>query len=527
MRNGFRQSMAWLHSWAGLVAGWVLFAMFVTGTATYYRADISRWMRPELPVVQQVPTPDTLAQAAETAVAHLKGAAPNAIAWYVTLPSAADPAVGLTWFTDFARPPGTARLDPATGGPPATRETRGGDFVYHFHYELNLPSTVGRWIAGICAMIGLITLLSGILTHRRIFADFFTFRRGAKSAQRSWLDAHNVVGVLAIPFHLMITYTGIATLALMYMPWGVLAAYQGDEMRFYGETGQITAPVTPAGRPGQLAPVGPMVRQALERISEPLEMLSVDMPGDAKAKVVAVFEEPHGLSHQHPQVAFDGATGAVLEVLNPNLKPASKTFTTMVGLHEAHFAGPALRVLFFLSGLMGAAMVGTGLVLWSVARLPKPGAAPFFGLRLVRVLNLAAIAGLPAALAAYFLANRLLPVGLGARADWEVGAFFAVWLTSAAYAGFRPQVSAWCEMLSASAALFLAVPVVNGLTTGRHPLASAAAGDALYLWFDAAMLGLAGLFAFAAHKARGAEALGRRRSEVTAPPIRSNALERA
>ena len=44
----FRQSMAWLHAWSGLVVGWVLFAVFVTGTASYYRAEISQWMRPEL-----------------------------------------------------------------------------------------------------------------------------------------------------------------------------------------------------------------------------------------------------------------------------------------------------------------------------------------------------------------------------------------------------------------------------------------------------------------------------------------------
>ncbi|KAF1853505.1 hypothetical protein Lal_00046462, partial [Lupinus albus] len=44
----FRPAMAWLHTWAGLVVGWVLFAVFVTGTASYYKDDISRWMRPEL-----------------------------------------------------------------------------------------------------------------------------------------------------------------------------------------------------------------------------------------------------------------------------------------------------------------------------------------------------------------------------------------------------------------------------------------------------------------------------------------------
>ncbi|WP_227649913.1 PepSY domain-containing protein, partial [Klebsiella pneumoniae] len=31
--------MAWLHAWSGLVVGWVLFAVFVTGTASYYKDD--------------------------------------------------------------------------------------------------------------------------------------------------------------------------------------------------------------------------------------------------------------------------------------------------------------------------------------------------------------------------------------------------------------------------------------------------------------------------------------------------------
>ncbi len=31
-REGFRQAMSWLHTWAGLVLGWLLFAIFLTGT---------------------------------------------------------------------------------------------------------------------------------------------------------------------------------------------------------------------------------------------------------------------------------------------------------------------------------------------------------------------------------------------------------------------------------------------------------------------------------------------------------------
>ncbi len=500
MRNGLRQSMAWLHTWSGLIAGWVLFAIFVTGTATYYREDITRWMRPEQVESPALRDPEVLARAAEVAIADLQRRAPDVLAWFIQLPKAHSPALDLYWMTDPAQEPGHVRIDPATGAPPAVRETNGGDFFYRFHFELHMPSMLGRWIAGICAMIALIAILSGIVTHRRIFADFFTLRR-AKSAQRGWLDAHNVTGVLALPFHLMITYTGIVTLAVMYMPWGMQAAYKGDEFAYFADSGQMTPWRMPAGRPATLAPVGPMVRHAMATIPEDLETLTVMNPSDANAKVVAVFEEPHGLAHQHPQLSFDGTTGAVMETLLPGAKPAVQTFTSMVGLHEAHFAGPALRLLYFLCGLMGAAMIASGLVLWSVARLPKPGEPKVFGLRLVQVLNVATVAGLPCAIAAYFLANRLLPLGLGARPQWEAGAFFAVWIAAAVYALARPHRQAWREVLLAGAGLFLAVPIVNAATTGRHPVESAASGDALYLWFDTAMLVLAAVLAFAGHKA--------------------------
>ncbi|SFG55156.1 PepSY-associated TM helix domain-containing protein [Methylobacterium gossipiicola] len=499
MKNGFRQSMAWLHTWAGLVVGWVLLAVFVSGTASYYRADISRWMRPELQEVRAATDPASLARAAEIGVAYLGTHAPEARAWFIGLPRDEYPVLNLFWRTKPGIPPGHAALDPVTGAPVPVRDTKGGDFLYRFHFELHMQPLWGRWIVGLCATIMLVALVSGIVTHRRFFADFFTFRRD-KSAQRGWLDAHNVTGVLALPFHLMITYTGLVTLALMYMPWGVSAAYRGDAQTFYAESGQITAPRPAAGRPGTLAPIGPMVAQAVATVPEPLERLTVLNPRDANATVVAVFEEPRGLSHVHPQVAFDGTTGSVVEVRQGGLRPAAKTFATMVGLHEAHFAGTALRALFFLCGLMGCAMVATGLILWSMARLPKPGTRPFPGLRLVQALNIGTVVGFPAGIAAYFLANRLLPVALPCRAGGEIAAFFAVWSLTALIPLVRPQRRAWIEAMAALAFLTLAVPMVDLAATPAHPLRGGAGETTLFLGFDGVVLALAGLFAFCARR---------------------------
>ncbi|MEM9054756.1 MAG: PepSY-associated TM helix domain-containing protein, partial [Pseudomonadota bacterium] len=40
MMNTLRQYMSWMHTWTGLLLGWVLFFMFLTGSAAYYDTEI-------------------------------------------------------------------------------------------------------------------------------------------------------------------------------------------------------------------------------------------------------------------------------------------------------------------------------------------------------------------------------------------------------------------------------------------------------------------------------------------------------
>lgn len=60
--RGIRQTMSDLHIWAGLLTGWFLYAMFLTGTVSYFRDEISQWMRPELPHQARVPDQALVAQ---------------------------------------------------------------------------------------------------------------------------------------------------------------------------------------------------------------------------------------------------------------------------------------------------------------------------------------------------------------------------------------------------------------------------------------------------------------------------------
>lgn len=509
MKGGFRQSMTWLHGWSGLVAGWLLFAIFLTGTTVFFRHEISAWMRPELALPA---TPPDANRAAAAAVRGMAERAPEARSWFIGLPDARNPATSAVWRGRSPDAPAQrATLDPVTGAPLNVRGTLGGDFFFRFHFDLHMPPLWGRLMVGAAAMTMLVAIVTGIVAHRRIVKDVFTFRPGAKAAQRSWLDGHNAAAVLALPFHLVITYSGLVTLMLLYMPWGVSAAYRGDQGAFLADTGVRPAVQAPAGRPAPLVPLAPLLEEAARRWNGGAPgAIVVHNPGDANALIEIARRVGDRLSVNGERLRFDGVTGALLEA--PDMeRGAILTHGSVYGLHIAHFAGPWTRAFLFLSGLAGTAMVATGLILWTMKarqRAARENRRPGFGTALAERLNVATLAGLPAAMAAFFAANRLLPAGLDGRAEAEVGCFFAVWAAALLHALLRPPAAAWGEQLRAAALMALAVPLLDFATTGR--LADLAAGrwDPERVGFDAVLLAAGAGFALAARTVgrRGASA---------------------
>ncbi len=505
MKDGFRQSMAWLHTWSGLLVGWVLFMVFASGTSAYFRDEISFWMKPEL---HRTPADVTARQgtAAEEAVRFLEREAAGSPRWTITLPHEREPSVQVSWQapkpaaggSGARQRPLAVNLDPATGERLAeTRATRGGDFFYRLHFELHyLPVPWARWIIGFCAMCMLVAIVSGVVTHRRIFSDFFTFR--PRKGQRSWMDAHNASAVLALPFHLMITYTGLVTLMFMYMPWGAQAVYQGDEKTFTAEAfpnARANVPQKPAGRAVPLTPLEPLLEQARAHWQgHAASRVIVTLPGDAHAAVTVYRDDSGHLSANYASMVFDGTTGRLMETRGESVPPVSETRGVFVGLHMAQFAGPLLRGMFFMSGLAGCAMVATGLLMWAVKERQKHakalarGGRIGFGLRLVDGLNIGAIAGLPLAMASFFWANRLIPVGIADRPASEITAFFAVWGVAAAAGIARPSRRMWRLQLTLGGMLFALVPVLNPLTGGAGMVTAAASGHWNLVGFDAVCL---------------------------------------
>ncbi|MBN46973.1 MULTISPECIES: PepSY-associated TM helix domain-containing protein [unclassified Methylophaga] len=507
----FRQAMAWLHTWGGLVASWALFAIFLTGTIGVFDDDITHWMNPERAMVgefdPQTNTQQQRLDAVTKGEAYLRDIAPQSHLWRIRLPSEVDPAIGLTWENEneqFQQ----ARLHPVSGElltQKQERETQGGHHFVHMHFEFH-AGTAGIWLVGFFTMIMLVALVSGIIIHKRIFKDFFTFRPG--KGQRSWLDAHNASSVLSLPFQLMIAYTGLIVFVTVYMPVGVIANYDHPRT-FFAEVFNQPEHRPETGIQAEVYPVTELFEKAEALMEKPASFISVEHPGDssAVAKVFGLFEKEKNTGRllflSSGQVILDAVTGELLHIEAPDLFDKSNAFAAqriMRTLHFANFGGYTVRWIYFILGMAGTIMMATGAILFMVKRrqrsLNEFGAQTPKVYRAIEVLNISAISGLMVACIAFFWVNRLLPLEVADRAGWEIKLFFFIWLGSLLHAALRPASRAWIEQLIGFAVLSLLLPIVNWLTTGQHLFHYFARGDWSNVGFELTILlfGVLGVF---------------------------------
>ncbi|MFQ1064671.1 PepSY-associated TM helix domain-containing protein [Bordetella trematum] len=483
--KGLRQAMAWLHTWSSLWLGWLMFVIFLTGTLSYYRQEITAWMQPELAMSQPS------AGSAQLALRKLAEVAPDAERWTVYLPTDRGNTLRIAWPRPQAagaapqarRAVQTLTLDAGSGAVLEPRATAGGEFLYRMHFELyGLSRDTARWIVGIATLAMFVALLSGVITHKKIFREFFTFRPG--KALRSWLDGHNASAVLALPFYLMITYSGLVLLAATLLPWnegGRRVPAPASEVRASGLSTATEA-----------IPIADILAQAEQRWGQPPSRFTLLDPGTPRALLEVLPTRNDALSQQSGsggvgdvKLWFDPASGVMLDEQRRDPGSVISRIDTSLGsLHRARFAPGGLRALFFLAGALGTLMIVTGLVMWPLKRRSPGGAIPRH-VQVVDRLNIGIVAGLMVAVAAYFWANRLLPAGLAGRVGGELTVFFLAWLACLLLPFLmRSPKSAWVLQLTLAAGLYGLIPVLDLATR-----AGVAGGAPALLAFDALCLG--------------------------------------
>ncbi|WP_231759255.1 PepSY-associated TM helix domain-containing protein [Microbulbifer elongatus] len=533
-----------LHTWVGITTGLLLFIGFFAGAITMFKQPLDRWISPpdqRLPWVEVAQLGSLVAQ---TLQQH--ESARREFKLYpvqredLTAPmqwSASGGGRGLKLsdtqtlasldeqgqlITDTQTPSKFGRLVDMlhrTGGIP-------GDFDGEY---------IGIWILGIAGVLYFLALVSGlILLLPTLVKDFFAVRRG-KNKKRFWLDAHNVVGITSLPFHVVISLTVI-----------VFAFHDQfyDALRdvVYPQSNTVRAASTTAYTTDSLLPPSALIARAKAEAPdfEVTEMLYLGLESPRPFVRLSIYNAEalvHGPITGY--VGFHPYTGEL--VMTSMLPGKAEGWGAIVNyffaLHFGSFGGNLVRWIYFLLGLSGAFLFYSGNLLWietrrkkqrkNDTRLPtQPLNLRLMAAGTVGVCFGSIIGGCLAMVAgkwAHGIAENINHIYL-----W---AYYASFLLAVGYALWRGAARASWRLLAACALSCLLVPVTSFIAlafpqTGLWINTSSAA-----LAVDATGFGFALAFAFAAVHSRKRALNGSRDSIWTeqdtpaVPAQKNSALE--
>jgi uncharacterized iron-regulated membrane protein len=536
MLQSFRLSMTWLHTWFGLVLGYVLMIAFFFGALSVFDREIDRWAIPETrfaplpmpsfdrmlePVFRGiVPDAATMAQARtrnngpvpDTLPLHEWGAYtthrdPVLLMWSgFELPQPKNP--------DDDHVFGLATLDPRSGATISSDRLKiGSGFFYPMHYELHLHwMHLGRWVVAVAALAMLAALVSGIVMHRKIFRELFTFRP-EKRTRRGLLDLHNLTGVVALPFHFVFALSGLIIFAATYFPVSETMLRPMAKAHEKAEAKRTGLADEAAGVPAKLASVDAMVAEAQRRwaargMAGEVGLLSIHHVDDANATVSIFRAGTDRITTTGEGIHFEGATGKVIREDDP-IGAVRSVHDFVTGLHLQHFRHWLLRWLYFMGGIAGCVCIATGFLFFVQKRKRQHAEAGTGGARWVDAFAVTTVTGMLIATLSILVANRVLPATLPERGWWEECVFWCAWVVAFAHAAWRTApvrhaklAPAWAEQCWAVAALGAAAALLNWITTGDHLVRTIGAGYWPVAGVDLALLATSALAAVAALRLR-------------------------
>jgi len=449
-----------VHTWTGLLAGFALFIAFYAGALTVFHDDIAAWQNPPWHGAADADV------STDALIDKLLQKHPTAREDFgIVLPTDSSHAAYAYWVDKGETRFATASQMDAPTDEAAWNEL--ADFVYALHDSLGLP-VAGLYLMGIVSVLYGLALVSGILIHLpQLLSDLFAMRVG-RNLKRLWQDAHNAIGVLRLPFHVIFAVTG-ALFCLFTITLAALntIAFDGKLFDAFAKATETTPIVVASGTPATMLSTDTLIARArAQALSSGVTSFEPDYLhfvhyGDrnAVAEVRGLSQHTLGTYGTVGMSAHDGSVMATHVGKRYTINGIS--YAALFGLHFGSFGGRTVQWLYFILGLAGAFLFYSGNLLWIESRrkrrhLDQPRRTQVMARATIGVCigSCLAISG---AFAATWIAVRLgVEAGLPQRIACY-GLFFA----ACAYACVRPIARATVELLWATSALTIAVAVID------------------------------------------------------------------
>ena len=472
-----------IHSWTGLLTGWLLFVICLTGTLVVYKYPLKALSNPE---TARVEAQDRLGP--DGALAAFERAMPDARVRTLAFPS---DIYSIHQYSVVAvEPDGSDNrywINPESGEIRAELQSDFADFVQRLHAGLWMGGK-GRWIVGALGVAMFVSVVAGLWFHwPHIRRDLLHLRLGSHR-RKAWSDLHKMGGVWALPFHLIIALTG---------------AWLGLE-GLIGIRASSSNPIEIQGSgPGDPLPVSAILRQAGAFYPE-LQPSHVNITnrGVAGSTIRVQGDLPGHRLVQRGQtmLVFDADTGEHLQTVDRTQQGLGRRVLAMMRpLHYGYFWPPFGEIAYLLLGAISTLLVASGLFIWAernrrkrfprdaqaVTGMERANAGVMGGLlvALAATALLHALARLPATSALFaplggfrflesqdLLSGRPITVGL-----WL---FVAIWAAAGALIARFDPVVAWRRALifTGTTVLVLAAATLSTVAGTQLALGPSSAG---------------------------------------------------
>ena len=398
-RGFVRKSMS-AHGLLGLVLGALIYQICLTGTLSVFAGELRQLESPDAPVVRSA-APDAYAAAVDEGLRILDGGKAPVIILGPTEPL---PRLEI-------RVPGKRSVYADAQGVPAVEtDTPFADFVTELHEALHLPSPWGTAIVALAGIALLALLITGIAAHPRIFRDAFRLRLGG-NARLEQADFHNRTGVWGLPFHAIVTVSGVylALLPLLAIPLAFLA-YDGDVDRAMAE--QMGPQIDGSGAAQPIPDIAGLIRDVeRDNAQAKVSFVMVELAGTDRQVIHIDTDVPKQLASGE-SYRFDGNAAALGPAGFADGAPEKQVRAAMFPLHFGTFGGLPVRFVYGVLGVALCWLCATGMRIYLVRRIQAGKASP-----VLERLWLGISWGQPVALAACFLTAT---IGWGAIIPYVV-----------------------------------------------------------------------------------------------------------
>jgi uncharacterized iron-regulated membrane protein len=168
------------HSALGLAFAALIYIVCLSGTLSVFLHELQRWEQPNAPLVARTPEPGAIAAAVRAGYAQAR--ADNAAHdLFVTGPQRASQRFEVEYHDHETGAEGEWLAD-EDGRLVMRKFAPWSEFIAKLHMQLHLPRTWGLYLVGLTGVALFSSLISGLLSHPRIFKDAFALRWGGSLA---------------------------------------------------------------------------------------------------------------------------------------------------------------------------------------------------------------------------------------------------------------------------------------------------------------------------------------------------------